>query len=619
MFTTHTTPTRPIAGSINKSAPVHSRALSRLNGIPDAPIGAGDRLTAVILFTCAIFYLSDTICTMAEPFDTWKFLAGLGIFLFGMYFVELSLKDLAGRSFKKFLRKHTTNPVKGILAGTLVTMLLQSSSVVSLMVLAFVGAGILQLRNAIGIIFGSNLGTTFTGWIVTALGFKVHIESFALPFIAVGGLSMMLLSNREKLLEIGRFLLGFGFLFLGLEFMKTSVGNLASTVDMGLFASWDPYWFFLVGFVLTAIIQSSSAAMVITLSALNAGVISLEAAAAMVIGNDLGTTITVILGAIKGAPSKKRVATSHFLFNLVTDLLALALLYPLLKIITQYVGVSDPLYTLVFFHSAFNLIGIALLLPFIGLFARFLESRFTNGTEQVSRFIGTVPPNVAEAAVEALNKDIRRLIDKVFLLNITALRINPGLFTFPDDVKDLPRGNRYRNDYASVKQMEGELVEYYLYIQNEKLENSESELLNRSIHAVRNAVISAKGVKDIMHNIRDFASSSNDAKRGLYLYSKGLLNEFYLSLHQIFHSPNAASYFEQLAGMLSENQMIYERFLKEIYRQIQGRLLDDEEISTLLNVNREIFNANRALILAIKDLLLQPREAADFNNIPEMR
>ena len=133
-----------------------------------------------------------------ESFDFWRFLAGLGIFLLGMLFIEEALKNLAGRTFKKFLRKHTSHPVKGILSGTVVTALLQSSSVVTLMLLAFVGAEIMTLRNAIGVIFGSNLGTTFTGWIVTLLGFKLEIESFALPMIAIGGLVRVFLNGKGK-------------------------------------------------------------------------------------------------------------------------------------------------------------------------------------------------------------------------------------------------------------------------------------------------------------------------------------------------------------------------------------------------------------------------------------
>jgi phosphate:Na+ symporter len=158
--------------------------------------------------------------------EVWKFLAGLGIFLFGMQLLEQGLKGLAGRPFKKFLRRHTTTPLKGILGGIGVTGVLQSSTLISLMMIAFVGAGVLPLHNAIGVIFGANLGTTATGWIVATLGFDLDIESFALPMIAIGGLILIFFQKWERLSQLGRLILGFGFLFFGLSFMKETIEAL---------------------------------------------------------------------------------------------------------------------------------------------------------------------------------------------------------------------------------------------------------------------------------------------------------------------------------------------------------------------------------------------------------
>jgi len=222
-----------------------------------------------------------------EHVNIWEFLAGLGIFLFGMRFVEESLQNLAGATFKRVLRKQTNTNLKAVLMGTTVTAVLQSSSVVTLMVLAFVGAGIITLQNALGIIIGANLGTTFTGWIVATLGFKLDIASFALPMIALGGVSLAFLKGMDKVRELARFLVGFGFLFLGLDYMKTAIDTVAQHVDLSHFVAYGAWVFFVVGFVLTALIQSSSASMVINLSALSNGIIPIESSIAMVIGSDL--------------------------------------------------------------------------------------------------------------------------------------------------------------------------------------------------------------------------------------------------------------------------------------------------------------------------------------------
>lgn len=250
---------------------------------------------------------------MWEHFDLWKFLAGLGLFLFGMSQLENGVKELAGRGFKVFIKRHTKNKLKAILGGTLITALLQSSSVVSLMILAFVGAGVISMKSALGIILGSNLGTTFTGWLVATLGFKLDIEGFVMPFIAIGGLLVVLFPKRQQLFNIGLLTLGLAFLFLGLSFMKDSIEYLAENFDISLFTDYGLFVFFIVGFLFTALIQSSSATMVITLSALNVGIIDFYGAAALVIGANLGTTITVLLGALQGTVSKKKGCTWPFL------------------------------------------------------------------------------------------------------------------------------------------------------------------------------------------------------------------------------------------------------------------------------------------------------------------
>ncbi len=457
------------------------------------------------------------------PFNVWAFLAGLGIFLLGMIMVEAALTTLGGRPFKKFLRKYTNHPIKAILSGTIVTAVLQSSSVVSLMVLALVGAGIIELYNALGIILGSNLGTTFTGWIVAYFGFKFDIESFALPFIAIGALVMAFFPGKEKLYNIGNLLGGFGFLFLGLEYMKSSIELLAQNFDLAPFIAYGPYLLFFVGFILTAVIQSSSAVMVIALSALNAGVIPLESAAAMVIGSDLGTTITVIFGGLKGTPAKKRVALGQFLFNLIVDILALAFLYPLLRLVTKVYGLSDPLMALVAFHSTFNIMGILLFLPFLKLFSRFLNKRFAKEEQQVAYFINNVPSNVPEIAIESLRKEIQHLIERVFLLQVSILEIEPQIFNYR--LNTFLRAESKRSSivqYEKIKELEGELVEFYVNIQNEQLERDDSIRLKQLILAIRYAMNAAKGVKDVSHNVNRELYNSN---KGLVLAIKELLLE----------------------------------------------------------------------------------------------
>ncbi|MEQ8910325.1 MAG: Na/Pi symporter [Vicingaceae bacterium] len=556
-----------------------------------------------------------------QNIDIWKFLAGLGIFLMGLFFIEESLKNMAGGSFKRFLRKHTNNRIKAILSGTVVTAILQSSSVVSLIVLAFVGAGVMNLSNALGVIVGSNLGTTFTGWIVATLGFQLNIESFSMPFIAIGGLSLLFLKDKKKLVELGRFVMGFGLLFLGLNFMKISVEQFADNFNLDRYVQYGPYLLLIVGFVLTAIIQSSSAAMVITLSALHGGLINLEGAAGIVIGSDLGTTITVVLGSLNGTAAKKRVALSHVGFNTLTALIALIFLYPLLNLISNTFSIQDELMALVAFHSIFNVIGIIVCFPFLGLFARFLENRFQSQNSRPSLYISKVSTEVPEAAIAALKNELLHLTELLFLLHLKVLQLKTELFNFKRNSKEqesllYDKSYDYLKIYEAIKLLESELVPYYLKIQNEKLEAEESNALNQLIRAIRYAMESAKGIKDIAHNIEGFERSANDNKIALYELLKGRLIEFYLNLYHILNQEVALTEFEFLADAAKENQQIFDHFLTEAYQQINQQNLSEMEIPTILNVNREIYNANLALIFTLKDLLLSAESANSFTLIP---
>ena len=553
---------------------------------------------------------------MFTQFQIWEFLAGLGIFLLAMVLLETALEFLAGRSFKKFLRRHTHHPLKAMLSGIGITAILQSSSVVSLMVLAFVGAGIIELKNAIGIIIGSNLGTTLTGWVVAYFGFSFNIESFALPFLAFGGLSMVFFPKKEKLYHIGQLFVGFGFLFLGLDYMKSSINQFAQNFDISPFIEWSAYWFFLIGFVLTAIIQSSSAAMVITLSALSANMIEMDAAAAMVIGSDLGTTITVLFGGIKGTPAKKRVALSHFLFNFIIDLLALAALYPLLYLITQVLNFTNPLLTLVAFHSTFNLLGIILFLPFLAIFARFLERRFHTNDEVVAKFITQVPAEVPEAGIEALTKEVRHLLERIFTLNTAILQLPNLNFIKIDGLKNIEELS-VREQYEAIKELEGEITEYFIDVQNKRLDSEDSIRLQQLAKAIRYAMTGVKSIKDIAHNIRDFERSINDEIIELTQYVKDSQVNFYQQLYHIFVSPKSTIHFEELSDLKKKSKSNYNHFIEKSYRRVQKDHFSDLEISTLFNVNREIHAGNKALILAVKDVLLQVESAVDFEAVSE--
>jgi len=267
---------------------------------------------------------------------------------------------------------------------------------------------------------GSNLGTTFTGWVVATLGFKLNLSTFIYPLAALGGVGYGLFKGKWR--AISQLVLSFALLLMGLDFMKDSVSTLTQHVDIKVLSDYPLIVYLLVGVILTAIIQSSSAIMMLTLSALYGEIIPLSAAAALVIGADLGTTSTILLGSLQGVVAKRRLAMAHVLFNLSIDTLAFIALLPLLEFI-NLLQISDPLFALVAFHSLFNLFGLFLFLPFTKQFAHLLEFWIKEDEQHTKRFIHNVPENVTDAALEALTQETRHLLNLVTNLNFRFLRI----------------------------------------------------------------------------------------------------------------------------------------------------------------------------------------------------
>jgi phosphate:Na+ symporter len=553
--------------------------------------------------------------------DAWRLLAGLGLFLFGMHQLELALKQLAGRPFKQFLRQHTAHPFKGVLSGAFATAVLQSSSVVSLIVLAFVGTGIISLASAIGIVFGSNLGTTATGWIVATIGFKLDIEALALPLVAIGGFGVVWAKTGTRRSGFSHLVVGLGLMLMGLEFMKSGAISATTLFDPAALRIYPAIVFLAVGFLLTAIIQSSSATIMITLSALYAGVIPLSSAAAVAIGADLGTTITALLGALVGSVAKKRVAAAIILFNVVTDAIAFAFLQPLLHFITDVIGLSDPLYALVAFHSLFNLIGIVLFLPSIPLLSRQLDKRFGGHDPSLLRHIRKGDAEVPEAAIENMSRETYRLIDQAAALNQISFGLAPK-HSFYDseedrlDVSVFAAEAEYDFCYAEIKHLEGEILSFAMTMQSEPLDPEESARLGQIIPSIRNAVHSAKNIKDTHHDLQTFRESVDDQFNAYYGRFRSSVEQFYSVLDGIRQAKTKSHCFELLVELKNLNESQHSEVHAEIYKDISHAEFEEAQISTLLNVNRELYLSNQSLLSAIADTVLDMDSARDYESLP---
>ena len=321
--------------------------------------------------------------------DTLNLLGSLGLFLVGMKIMSDSLMKLAGNRMRRIMAGLTANRFRGMTTGLFITGLIQSSSSTTLMVVSFVNAGLLSLREALGVIMGANIGTTLTAWLIAVLGFKVSMSDIALPLMIVG----FLLSMREdkQLKRFGGFIIGFALLFIGLDFMKEAVPDLQSDPAVYEFiqsASGHGVLSFLmflsIGTVLTMVLQSSSATMAITLVAVSQGWLPFEAACAIVLGENVGTTITANIAAYVGNTNARRAALSHMVFNIIGVVWVSILFTPFLSLVELIeqnlpgaTGTLDPTVGLAVFHTTFNILNTALLIGFIGPIAQLVTRLIT--------------------------------------------------------------------------------------------------------------------------------------------------------------------------------------------------------------------------------------------------
>jgi phosphate:Na+ symporter len=413
-------------------------------------------------------------------------------------------------------------------------------------------------------------------------------------------------------------------MLMGLEFMKSGALIATDMFDPGALAGYPLIIFLFAGLLLTAIIQSSSATIMITLSALYAGAIPLESAASIAIGADLGTTITALLGSLAGSTSKKRVAAGVVLFNVVADTIAFLALVPLLKLITGVLGITDPLFALVAFHSTFNLIGILIFLPLIPLISRRLDLLFTEEETPLLRHIKSGDTSVPEAALENMTRETLRLIDQAAALNQATLDLPPD-HTFYESREDRKGVSvflaepDYDRSYAEIKQIEGEILRYALLLQTQTLEAEESERLSQIIPAIRNAVQAAKSMKDVHGDLELFRGSVNDRFNAYFGQFREAAREFYEVLDTLKEADIPALRFEALVEIKNKAESIHNRMRHRIYGEVSRGELGEVEISTLLNVNRELLVANQSLVSALGDVLLNLDSASDFASIPAAR
>ncbi len=542
--------------------------------------------------------------------DFWQILAGLGLFLLGMDHIEQGLRGLGNDLLVRVLRRGTVTPWRGVLVGAAAAALMQSSSLVGLLVLAFVGAGIMPMKNALGVVVGTHVGTTLTGWLVATVGFTLALGTLALPLLAIGGLGVTLLAAQSRAGASARLLLGFGMLLFGLEFMKSGVEQVVGDIDLGWLSDYPVQWFALIGLLLAAVLQSSSATMMISLAALHADAISLPMASAITVGAHIGTTSTMLLGVLRGDASSRRVAVFNVLYSGATALVALVCFVPWVERAQEILGITDPLYMLVTFHTFFTLVGVLLFYPLLGRAAPLLEKFVGLRRHDTSHFISKVPPDINEAATAALEKETLHALSHALTLVAQPFGGNAGqaLRPSPQTRRRLAPRTDFLDSYTALKNLEGEILHFAARMHSGQLPPSAAARDSQLTASVREAVYATKAIKDIRANLDDMRlrSSTQSWVGGLVAHVLATLRTLETLLAGGGNSlePDSAHGVAQqtLAHLRAQHTTAMQHTLKASTMSGWDGYLQ----STALNVAREVDQSLSGLIHAAELFLAHP-------------
>jgi phosphate:Na+ symporter len=451
-------------------------------------------------------------------------LSGIAIFLIGMFFMQEGFKQLSGGILEKLLQKFTSNLFYSILTGFLSTSIVQSSSIISLVVISFLSVELLTLVQGIGIIFGSNLGSTTTAWIVSSLGFDVKISAYAFPMIVFGVVLRFLKSNTYK--GIGNVLLGLGFIFLGISYMKDGFDTLKNSIDLASFAMEGPLGiiiYILIGAVATVIIQSSAATLAIIITALSAGSIIYINALSLAIGANVGTTFTAILASLASNENGKRVAFAHFLFNIITATIITLFIYQfkdLVDFLAPYLGISENNYgmKLSLFHTIFSLLGIIILSPFVNQIVKLSEKLIKKKVSALSKpkYLLDSNLNVPDTAIVSIRKESINLYENCQKAMLHALNLHTSNLKTKEDLdlqisKEVTKIDTNIDEiyHSNLKNLYSEIIKYSSFAQENMSSSQQREVANikRSAKLIIEVL---KDTRDIQKNVNFYLKSRNE-------------------------------------------------------------------------------------------------------------
>ena len=552
--------------------------------------------------------------------------AGVSILLFGMITLEEGFKVFTKGPLKKLMRKATDNLFKSIGLGAIVTAFIQSSSLVSVITISFISAGLITLAGGIGLIFGANIGTTATAWLVAGFGLKINISVLAMPMLIFGIIFSFQKNNTFK--GIGNILAGLGFFFLGIHFMKDGFDVFSGHIDLTAYAIpgfLGVVVYAIIGIFMTTILQSSSASLALILTALSAGQIEYENALALAIGTNVGTTVTALIGSIGSNVSGKRLALAHLVFNFITGIVAVSLISPLSKLVdylSGLFGISADDYTLklALFHTIFNLLGVIIMIPLIKKLEIFLlkfvkdikvkdidEPKFLN--KAILEFPGTV--------ISSLEKETKYLFENA-IYEIVAHSVNLHRNEIESGRKSKKLIKKSKADFdinvrdlytQKVKTIYGKILEYATRAQTDlNLNETQNKRVSEIKIANRKMVEIIRDVKELRRNIILYADSDNEYIKKEYNKLRRLLVKVIRAINNFKSDENKEANYNELIEMRSYVKKSSKKRNKDINELIRKHLITTNMASSLVNDHENVNDMIEKLI-QVGELLYSERDS----------
>lgn len=545
--------------------------------------------------------------------------AGVAIFLLGMLAIEDGFRRLSGGILERFLRSSTSKLWKSINFGFITTSLLQSSSLVSILTISFLSAGLIELAGGIGIIFGANIGTTTGAWLLAGFGLNVNLAHYSMPMLAFG--VVLILQNNAKLKAVGWAITGLGFLFMGIQYMKDGFDVLKDSIDLAAYAMTGLkglLLYALAGVVITVVMQSSHATLVLIITALASHQISYENALALSIGANVGTTITAIIGSISANIDGKRLAGAHLIFNLTTAIVAILLMQYIMAAV-EWLGDQFKLapdnYTLrlAIFHSLFNVLGVILVSPFIQPMVTILQRILPDkvGTTKQPKYLNPAVLESPHATVEAVKLEACRLynLSLKVIANGIGLQKNEMLHSVTEANIGQHSASIEKMDineaYATrIKIIFSAIIEFVV-IAREKYSGQYAKTLQIYSRAVREMALAIKAIKHLQKNLVVNIGSSNIQLKYLYNELRWIIIHTVRQIEGIRNAPQDGNVKHLFQGLQKSNAKYFHKIIREIENNIRKQLVSAQDSTSLITDAEYAKSACSNLIAVAEKLFIE--------------